>query len=394
MTTTPCSDAPACHVCGAPGLVLIPAYLALSRSTSDCKVWPAGGKMGVCPQCGCAQAVLDTACQKEADAIYGNYQIYHQSAGAEQSVFDAVSGQPLTRSAFLVQRLNETHLLPAHGRMMDFGCGIGNLLRSFGAIFPDWTLAGLELSDAQRQKVESIPQVERLFTPPLSDVPGEFDLITMVHSLEHIPSPLLCLDEIRAKLKPGGLLLVDVPDCAANPFMFLVADHSSHFCLPVLQRLVQNAGFEIVVATNQLIAKELTVIGRKSSKPATPNWSTAGIMDAAALNGSITWLENLSREAHNLSSRQPFGIFGTSIAATFLFGELGEAVEFFVDEDPGRQGQVFNGRPIYAPGQVPAGGHVFIGLAPVAANRVLERVTSLRLNAHFYAPPPLGRQTT
>ena len=205
---------------------------------------------------------------------------------------------------------------------------------------------------------------------------------------------MLCLDQIRAKLKPGGLLLVDVPDCAANPFMFLVADHSTHFCLPVLQRLVQNAGFEIVVATNQLIAKELTVIGRKATKPPTPSWSTEGAMDADALNGSIAWLENLSREARNLSIRKPFGLFGTSIAATFLFGELGEAVDFFVDEDPGRQGQVFNGRPIYAPSQIPAGGHVFIGLAPVAANRVLERVTSLRLNAHFYAPPPLHHATT
>ena len=90
MTTTAHSDSIACHICGASGLALIPAYQVLSRTTSDCKVWPAGGQMGVCPRCGCAQAVLDAAWHKDAGAIYGDYQIYHQSAGAEQSVFDSV----------------------------------------------------------------------------------------------------------------------------------------------------------------------------------------------------------------------------------------------------------------------------------------------------------------
>jgi len=388
------SEVLACHVCGAPGLVTIPSYQKLSRVASDCKVWPSGGRLGVCGQCGCAQAITDARWREEAGAIYANYSIYHQSQGAEQSVFDPVSGQPLARSAALAQRLQAESLLPARGRMMDIGCGNGSLLRAFGAVFQQWTMTGLELYDLRRKEIESIERVERLYTPPVAGVPGLFGLITFSHVLEHIESPLDCLVQMRDKLEPGGLVLIQVPDCAANPFMLLVADHACHFCLPVLRRLVEEAGYEVQVATNQWVAKELTVIGRKAVEPLSHSWTDQGCMDAAALRASVSWLERLASQARALSCRRPFGLFGTSIAGTFLFGELGDAVDFFVDEDPNRQGKVWCERPIYAPNQVPAGSHIFVGLAPVAAAKVLERVNLLKMQARFYPPPPLPNAAT
>jgi 2-polyprenyl-3-methyl-5-hydroxy-6-metoxy-1,4-benzoquinol methylase len=345
--------------------------------------------LAVCSGCGCAQAILDARWHHDAAAIYANYSIYHQSEGAEQNVFDQISGAPLARSASLVQRLHAESLLPNRGRMMDFGCGNGGLLRSFAAVFKEWTLTGLELDDDRRQEIESIERVERFYTPPMAGIPGLFDLITFSHALEHIESPLDCLIQIRDKLKPDGLVLIQVPDCAVNPFMFLVADHASHFCLPVLQRLVQQAGYQVLVAANDWVPKELTIVGRKDDQPVSHAWSDEGCMRADALNASVQWLEQLSNQARAISNRKPFGIFGTSIAAAFLFGELGESVDFFVDEDPNRPGRVWCGRPIYAPSRVPHGSHIFIGLAPMIAAKVLARASSININARFYPPPPL-----
>jgi SAM-dependent methyltransferase len=383
------SEALACHVCDATGLLVIPSYQKLSRVTSDCKVWPAGGRLGVCQQCGCAQAVLDARWHQDAAAIYASYAIYHQSQGAEQNVFDPVSGKPANRSDALALRLRTESILAAKGRMLDFGCGNGSLLRSFGAVFKEWRMAGLELRDDRKQEIESIGNVERLFTPPLADVPGSFDLITLIHCLEHIASPLDFLAQIRDKLQLGGLVLIQVPDCGANPFSLLIADHASHFCLPTLRQLAQRAGFEVLVATNQWVAKELTVVGRKAPGAVALTETNEGCLDAAALEGFVAWLERLASEARTLAQRKPFGLFGTSIAATFLSGELGEAVDFFVDEDPNRQGKVWCGRPIYAPGQVPAGSHILVGLAPVVAVKVLERLKSAAIPARFYPPPLL-----
>jgi hypothetical protein len=77
--------------------------------------------------------------------------------------------------------------------------------------------------------------------------------------------------------------------------------------------------------------------------------------------------------ARRCHSQQPLGIFGTSIAGAWLFGELGGAVRFFVDEDPARVGGTYMGLPIYHPLAVPAGSHVFIGLAPGVAEQVAFR---------------------
>lgn len=44
-----------------------------------------------------------------------------------------------------------------------------------------------------------------------------FDVVTMFHVLEHVPYQVAILKEIRSKLNPGGLLIVEVPH--ANDFL-------------------------------------------------------------------------------------------------------------------------------------------------------------------------------
>ena len=57
--------------------------------------------------------------------------------------------------------------------------------------------------------------------------------------------------------------------------------------------------------------------------------------------------------AREAAGKGEFGIFGTSVAATWLASGLGDAVKFLVDEDPVRDGRLHLGRPIPRPEQVP-----------------------------------------
>ncbi len=380
---------PPCHVCGSRSLTVIPGYAAFRRVTSDCKPWAAGGGLGICGQCGCAQAIIDAAWEADAKRIYADYLPYHQGSGVEQNVFDSLSGAATTRSQRLVQRLKSSVPLPTKGKLLDIGCGNGALLRAFGGGFPGWTMAGVEVHEHLRPVIESIERVEKLYTCPISDVPGQFPLISLIHVLEHIASPVTFLSQVRDKLEAGGLLLIEVPDCAQNPFMLLVADHASHFFLSVLKRTVAGAGFEIVLAANDWVAKELTVVARKtergSSFPPPPERDTEG---TRILSRSLAWLAALVENARAISQQRPFGIFGTSIAATWLFGELDGRVDFFVDEDPNRPGKTCLGRPIYDPRGIPAGAHVFIALPPAVATGIHQRMEALRLGARFYQPEP------
>jgi trans-aconitate methyltransferase len=322
--------------------------------------------------------------QEEVRRIYDHYAIYHQGQGAEQSVFDATTGQPSARSARLVERWSAKMSLPERGRLVDIGCGNGALLRAFSAEHPNWSLSGVEVNDHYKAIVEGIPHVEQLYTCPATDVPGTFDAITLVHALEHIPAPRDFLLGLWPKVAEGGLLLIQVPDCRQNPFMLLVADHASHFFVAPLREMAESAGYEVLVAANDWVAKEITVIARKSAAAVRPMTTTANAMSEVIQQ--LDWLAALVRDARALAARGPLGIFGTSVAATWLQGELNGRAEFFVDEDPNRPGQKFMGRKILRPSEVREGSRVVLALPTPMAEQVNARLSRLFPEVDFFVP--------
>lgn len=380
---------PACHLCACDELCVLPSYEALHRVTSDCKPWPPGGQLGVCPRCGTAQAIISRQWEDEAQRIYDRYTIYHQSGGAEQSVFDAATGAAHSRSSRLLHRLKEELSFSPEGRLLDIGCGNGTTLRAFNEIAPGWSLAGLDLNDRYKKAVESIPGVEALYMGQITAVPGEFQVITLIHSLEHIPEPVRFLAGLCDKLAVGGMLVVQVPDCWQNPFMFLVADHATHFFEATLSEVVALGGYDVVLAANDWIAKELTVIARKPTHEKLSRTKTNTEDNIAAVQRRVEWVVTLGQHVRTLSAKNALGVFGTSIAATWLQEELDGEAAFFVDEDPSRWGQTFMGRRILRPSEVPPGSQVLIALPTPMAEPVRGRLAGDAPAVKWLVPPAL-----
>jgi len=378
-----------CHLCAFDELSLLPSYEALHRVTSDCKPWQAGGQLGVCPRCGSAQAVISPQWEEEARQIYDRYTIYHQSAGAEQSVFDATTGAASSRSSRLLRQLKGESFLPPHGRLLDVGCGNGNTLRTFKETAPGWSLAGLDVTDHYKAIVESIPGVEALYTGAAGAIPGQFEVITLIHSLEHIAEPVKFLAGLREKLTVDGLLVVQVPDCRQNPFMFLVADHATHFFESTLSEVIAASGYDVSVIANNWIAKELTVVARKTALEPPAQVKADKNDNVAAVRARVEWVVTLGRQIRALAAKNPLGVFGTSIAATWLQEELHGGAAFFVDEDPGRLGQTFMGRPILHPNEVSPGNQVMIGLPTPMAEQVAIRLAREAQDVNWLVPPAL-----
>ena len=377
-----------CHVCGAAIAATVEGYEGLRRVTSDCKPWPAGGRLCRCDACGTVQKVLDALWRREVSDIYGAYTIYFQSNGAEQAVFGSGTGQATLRSDHLVQEIVHHYRLPDTGRILDVGCGNGAFLRAFARAVPGWTLAGTELSAKYRDAVEAIPGVEALYLGMPKDVPGRFSLVSLIHALEHIPAPVAALVQIREKLEDDGLLFVEVPDCGRNPFDLLVADHSSHFTLQTLRAVVEAAGFEIVAASRDWIPKELSVLCRRgdTSRPM-PKAEPGNVAQ-----WGVQWLSSVrdeGRRVREVAAGGSFGLFGSSIAATWVATELQGSAAFFVDEDPHREGSRFMDRAILRPGDVPAGSHVYIPLGGDLAVRVASRLGAAFPAVHWHAAPRL-----
>lgn len=373
MTTAAVGEA-TCSICGTGEIEELAEYRSLRRVTSDCRAWPAGGRIGVCRVCGAVQKPADEAFLAEIDEIYRSYAIYHQAAGAEQAVFEQSSGLPASRSVRLLEKFWRHANLESVGRMLDVGCGNGATLRAFGQVAPGWMKAGTEFDAKYRAEIESIPNTEPLHVGPVDNVTGPFDVITMIHVLEHIVDPVTILETLHGKLAPGGLLLIEVPHHPANPFELLIADHRTHFTADSMTRALVAAGFEIVSVDEDWIPKELSIVARPAKGRAAglpPNDPAAAWTRVAA---SIAWLRQTADRLRDLGSTCPLGLFGTSIAGTWLAAEAGDHIHFFVDEDPNRAGSTYLGKPVYAPANMPPGSRVFVGLPPAVAAGICARL--------------------
>jgi SAM-dependent methyltransferase len=88
-----------------------------------------------------------------------------------------------------------------------------------------------------------------------ADLPrGGFDVVVAWHALEHIAAPAGALQRLREALRPGGLLLLEVPNIASvaarrlGPAWFHldIAHHVGHYAPATLRMLLDRTGFEPV----------------------------------------------------------------------------------------------------------------------------------------------------
>src|SRR5262249_3714370 len=192
----------------------------------------------VCLECGTAQSVANDQWFQDVREIYSTYSAYHQSGGTEQPVVDPLSGELRERSEVLLDKLISVPGTPLSGRVLDVGCATGGTLRAF-ARRGGWALFGLELDDRCLPPLESIEGFQTLYTCEPGDVPGQFSLVTMVHSLEHFPEPLLTLRDLRKKIAADGRLFIEVPNAEANPFDYVIDDDMGHFSPVILALFVR-----------------------------------------------------------------------------------------------------------------------------------------------------------
>src|SRR5262249_49135086 len=216
-----------------------------------------------------------------------------------------------------------------------------------------------------------------------------FDVVSLIHCIEHISAPVTYLAQVRQYLKSTGLLLIEVPDAEINPFDLVVADHASHFSKEVLAALIQAAGYRLIACGNTVLGKEITALAAPIPDARITAAQKRNNDDGTAIaRRNLSWLEQTAQQARGLAdASRPFGVFGTSIAGVWIGTALGESIDFFVDEDENRFGRDYFGTPILAPPAVPEGATVFVCLEPNLAKTIAARHGSA--SRPYIAPPPL-----
>jgi 2-polyprenyl-3-methyl-5-hydroxy-6-metoxy-1,4-benzoquinol methylase len=171
-------------------------------------------------------------------------------------------GEPGTKFRPLIERLVRrvgarhigflTRSLRPGARVLDVGCGRGVILGPLAD--RGFEVHGVEMSAEAARGAD--PRAQIRIAANLADAgfeAGCFDEIVIWHVLEHLADPRATLAEVHRILRPGGRLIVAVPNFSslqarssgAEWFHLDLPRHLYHFPVLALRRLLTATGFDV-----------------------------------------------------------------------------------------------------------------------------------------------------
>lgn len=172
------------------------------------------------------------------------------------------------RAKNLVRFLKELGIVGI-SRYADIGSSAGLLMEVIQNSY-HCQVVGVEPGDAYRQHAQSRGfEVYKNLEEIDAGEDNKFNLVSMIHVLEHLPDPVEYLRNLRKKyLTTDGYLLIEVPNLYAHD-CFEVA-HLTSFSRETLSQVLKKAGYETVyiemhgTPLSRLIPLYITVLSRPS----------------------------------------------------------------------------------------------------------------------------------
>ena len=186
-----------------------------------------------------------------------------QIEGYDPDYVENATGRPgdprFFKEALQVRDYSDTRKLlaarhPSRGRLLEVGSGLGYLMSWFRD--DGWNVMGVEPNVALNRHAKKTLNLEVVsaILPNARLFSESFDVVLMMHVIEHVPDPFETLSEIFRVLRPGGSLVVETPCYDTLMFKLLgkrerslsCNGHIYFFTSRTLKALVERVGFRIV----------------------------------------------------------------------------------------------------------------------------------------------------
>lgn len=169
----------------------------------------------------------------------------------------AYSGKfdPLQLELTNIDRLS-TALVPRNSQVLELGCATGFMSRYFRQHL-GCQVIGVDINPVVKPDI--VGDLNQLSTWKKIKAKASYDVVFASAIIEHLPSPEATLQLIKAVLKPGGLLIITLPNVAHwslrlkllrghwdyEDYGLLDRTHLRFFNYFTSQKLVTDAGFSI-----------------------------------------------------------------------------------------------------------------------------------------------------
>lgn len=209
---------------------------------------------------------------------YAPYTVNRQNSKTESKASGLRGRIKKALRVFLPGRLTKFLPQPGGGRLLEVGCSAGDFLDEAAKL--GWQVEGIEFSDqaagAARAKGHAV-QTGQLETVALD--PNQYDIVVGWMVLEHLHDPQAALINLFDTLKPGGSLVVSVPNFSAwSRFLFgrhwyclQLPTHLYHYNRKTLSHLLARAGFGDITVEYSANAKDfflsLSILLREKGFP-------------------------------------------------------------------------------------------------------------------------------
>jgi hypothetical protein len=206
----------------------------------------------------------------------------------------------------------------------------------------------------------NIETVQKLTTPErmmkIAACRGAADVLLVRHIMEHAENLESFIHGIASLIKPGGILMVEVPDCTPslklNDYCMVWEEHSLYLTPETFTPLLTIGGFEPIRTDVYPMPFEnsLVQLARKTGKPGPVRIDAAARAQGGLLARYAEAYDPACRELRATlervkAAKGPIALFGAGhLACAFTnFMGVADLIEFVVDDTPQKQGKFLPG---------------------------------------------------